>query len=95
MARPRGTGEPELRRRLEELHRELEATEEVDREARALLGDVMEDIRELLERSGESPHTHQSLAERLREAARHTEESHPTLFAMVGRVVDTLSNLGI
>jgi predicted transcriptional regulator len=95
MATRTGTGESELRRRLEELHRELEATEEVDPEAQALLGDVMEDIRELLERSGESPHTHESLAERLVEAARHYEESHPALFAMVGRVVDTLSNLGI
>jgi hypothetical protein len=67
----------------------------VDTEARALLGEVLEDIRGLLERSGESPHTKQSLADRLGEAARHYEESHPTLFAMVGRVVDTLSNLGI
>jgi hypothetical protein len=95
MATTRGTGESELRRRLEALHRELEATEEVDPEAQSLLGEVMEDIRELLERSGESPHTHQSLADRLGEAARHYEESHPALFAVVGRVVDTLSNMGI
>jgi hypothetical protein len=31
----------------------------------------------------------------LREATRNFEESHPTLAAAVGRVVDALSNLGI
>jgi hypothetical protein len=95
MEKGRDGSESELRRRLEELHRELESTEEVDGEARALLGEVLEDIRGLLERSAESRHTHQSLAKRLGDAARHFEESHPTLFALVGRVADTLSNLGI
>ncbi len=88
-------GESELRQRLEELHRELEATETVDAAARELLRKVLLDMAELLERSGETQHTEQSLAERLGEAAREFEESHPKLFATVGRVVDTLAHLGI
>jgi hypothetical protein len=36
-----------------------------------------------------------SLLERLNEATQHFKESHPTLTAMVGRVADSLSNLGI
>jgi Domain of unknown function (DUF4404) len=36
-----------------------------------------------------------SLADRLREAGRNFEESHPTLTATLGRVVDALSALGI
>lgn len=85
-----------LRRRLDELHAELESMDAVDAEARAALEHVMHDIQELLARAEDDrsrePH---SLAERLREAGRHFEDSHPTLTATVGRVVDALSNLGI
>jgi hypothetical protein len=85
-----------LRRRLAELHAELEGMDEVDAEARAALEHVMRDIQEVLARTAEEPrHEPHSLAERLREAGRHFEESHPTLTATVGRVVDALSNLGI
>jgi hypothetical protein len=38
---------------------------------------------------------HESLRERFDEAARQFEESHPTLTAVVGRVADSLANLGI
>jgi hypothetical protein len=89
------TDDSALRQRLEELHRELELTETVDAGSRELLHEVLRDMTELLERSGETQHTHQSLAQRLALAARDFEESHPKLFATVGRVVDTLANLGI
>ena len=36
-----------------------------------------------------------SLRDRLTELTRHFEGSHPNLAAAVGRVVDTLANLGI
>ena len=88
--------ETQLREHLEQLHAELERTESVDAEARELLGDVLRDIGTLLERTGEAPAaSHQSLVDRLAETTRRFEESHPTLAAMVGRVADTLSNLGI
>lgn len=86
-----------LRRRLAELHAELEKVDAVDAEARAALEEVMNAIREVLARAGgdEERPEEPSLAVRLREAGRHFEESHPTLTATLGRVVDALSALGI
>ena len=86
----------DLRRRLEELHAELARTDRGDTEARAALEAVLRDIQALLagppggERRGPA-----TLADRLREATGHFEESHPTLTAMLGRVVDALAALGI
>ena len=86
----------DLRRRLEELHAELARQAEVDPEARAALEAVLRDIRGLLARSGaEDAAGPASLAERLRIAGRHFEESHPTLTATLGRVIDALAALGI
>jgi hypothetical protein len=86
----------DLRRRLAELHAELERTDALDVESRAALEEVMGDIQGLLARSGPArAREPQSLAERLREAGRHFEESHPTLTATLGRVVDALAALGI
>lgn len=83
-----------LRETLEELHGELERSDSLDAESRALLEEVMGDIHEALERSGGDP-DNPSLIDRLREAAHQFEESHPTVTAAVGRVADALSNLGI
>jgi hypothetical protein len=88
--------ESQLREHLERLHTELEETDSVDDEARRLLVEVMQDIRAVLDRSDDEPaSSNPSLADRLAEATQRFEESHPTLAAMVGRVADTLSNLGI
>ena len=85
-----------LRRRLADLHAELENVDALDADARAALEDVMRDIREVLARSEDEERREEgSLADRLREAGRHFEESHPTLTATLGRVVDALSALGI
>ena len=87
----------ELRERLAELHQELERTPAVDDEARRLLATLADDIHGLLDTpEGESPqHDHPSLRERLAEAVRQFEEEHPEIAGAVGRVADTLSNLGI
>ena len=86
----------QLRERLAELHDELEATRSVDDGARQALESVMRDIQKLLEQSGEDPApTNPSLSERLDEATRHFETTHPTLAATMGRVIDALTNLGI
>jgi len=85
-----------LRRRLAELHAELEKVDAVDAEARAALEEVMHEIREVLARAEDEERREEaSLADRLRDAGRHFEESHPTLTATLGRVVDALSALGI
>ena len=88
---------PELRERLQELHQELENTGSVDSDARELLGSLLADIQSLLDRSSEEDATHSpaTLSNRLEAATREWETSHPTLAAAVGRVMDTLSNMGI
>jgi len=86
----------DLRRRLEELHAELARAERVDAEARAALEAVLRDIQSLLaEAPGGARREPETLADRLREATGHFEESHPTLTATLGRVVDALAALGI
>jgi len=86
----------QLHERIEELLRELDQVEIRDPEARARLTAVLEDIRAAVADST-PPGTgdDESLLDRLNEATRHFEESHPTLTAMVGRVAESLSNLGI
>lgn len=85
-----------LRQRLEELHAELARTESVDASAREALQAVLGDIQALLARSeGEESQSPSSLSERLSEATRHFEESHPTLATTMGRVIDALNNMGI
>jgi hypothetical protein len=86
----------QLSERIREILGELEQIEAVDQDARDRLASVLEDIRAAVAESGEeAPDEHASLLERLNEAAQHFEESHPNLTAMVGRVADSLSNLGI
>jgi hypothetical protein len=86
----------QLREHLEALHSELASTPSVDERSKQLLEEVLTDIHGLLERTEPAAEDeHQSLGDRLREATRHFEDSHPTVSAAVGRVVDALSNLGI
>ncbi len=82
-----------LRERLDQLHAELAKTESVDERSREALESLLRDIQGLLEQSGAPPHP--SLKERLSQARRDFQESHPALSATLGRVADALSNLGI
>jgi len=84
----------QLHDQLAALHGALRDADAVDPEARALLQQVMADIRSALERSEQGGRS-ESLTERLRVAARRFEGTHPALTAAAGRVIDTLSNLGI
>jgi uncharacterized membrane-anchored protein YjiN (DUF445 family) len=86
----------QLNERIEELLGELEQVAAADQEARERLANVLREIRQVIGEAGEQDSdAEESLLERLNEATRHFEESHPTLTAMVGRVADSLSNLGI
>ena len=86
----------QLRERIQELLGELDQVEAADPDARDRLAAVVEEIRSAVENSDEDgSKADDSLLERLNEATRHFEESHPTLTAMVGRVAESLSNLGI
>jgi len=86
----------QLRNRIQELLDELEEGEALDEEARERLTDVLEEIRSAVDAGGDREDDDgESLVDRLNEATRQFEESHPTLTAMVGRIADSLSNLGI
>ena len=86
----------QLREHLKALHGELASTPSVDERSKQLLEEVLSDIHGLLDRSEPpSENEHQGLGDRLRDATQHFEDSHPTLAAAVGRVINALSNLGI
>ena len=83
-----------LREDLERLREELERSGPLDAEARARLEEIAADIQALLD-SEERSEDHESLGDRLRSAAEHFEDSHPSLTAAVGRIADALAAIGI
>ncbi len=85
-----------LRQLLRELHDELERTNSVEPDSRQLLTGVMWDLQEILERSDEEALDGAgTFGDTLRDATLQFEGEHPTLAALLGRVVDALSQIGI
>jgi ABC-type transporter Mla subunit MlaD len=84
-----------LRETLEELEHELERAEAIDDRAREQLDHVVREVGELLDRTQEASEDQQSLLDRLAQATRDFEKSHPALAETVGRLAAALSNLGI
>lgn len=82
--------DPELQRRLEQLHAELAAVSDVDPETQALLAELRFDIESVLERSEPA-----GLGDRLSGALGRFEATHPRLAGAMGAVVDQLASLGI
>ena len=85
--------EARLREDLERLRRELREGPDVDDETRQQLASLMQEIEGAIGQSGEVGDD--SLGERLRAATERFEESHPSLTAVVGRIADLLSGMGI
>src|SRR5262249_59634773 len=83
-----------LRQMLEQLHAELQQSHGLDDRSRERLASALSDIEDLLKRAetGKPP---ESIVERLHEAIGVFEQTHPTLTAAIGRVADTLANMGI
>jgi hypothetical protein len=79
---------------LDELHDTLDRSGEIGEEARANLREAADDIRRALADAPEAP-VESSLTDRLRATIEDFEESHPRLTAVVGRLADALSDLGI
>jgi hypothetical protein len=71
---------------------ELAATKELDRDTRASLAALVEDIERVLE---DDPAHAVSIKERLETAALRFEAEHPSLARILGEVTDTLAKLGI
>jgi uncharacterized protein DUF4404 len=86
----------DLRRKLEQLHDEIEKVDHVDDKGRALLGDVDGHIRDLLARSDEPQLQPKATMRRgLEDAIRHFEVTHPTLTEALADLLTALSNAGI
>jgi len=83
-----------LRETLLELERELAEARVEDPELRALLERTRQEIQQALD-AGVAAVDEESLRERVGEAARRFEASHPTLTSAAQRVVDALASLGI
>ena len=80
-----------LRKILEDLHRSLEETGDLDPEARDALRATANEIQEALEAErGET-----SLSDRFSDSLTRWEGSHPKLTEVVRRLVDQLSEMGI
>ena len=90
-----GMREQHLRQMLEQLHTELQKTDTIDDRSRELLGSVLGDIEDLLERKPKGGTQPESIIERLREAVRTFETTHPTLTDAIGGVADALAKMGI
>jgi hypothetical protein len=86
-----------LKTTLGDLHAELRSLEQLDPETRRLLEEAAADIGRLVGGSQESgrAESHASIIDRLTNAARDFEESHPTLAGTVGSVIDALGRIGI
>jgi hypothetical protein len=80
----------ELEKLLEKLHDEVASMDSVDEKNLQLLRDLDRDIDELLDRSDTG-----SVLERLREAIKQFEVTHPALTSMLAEISNILSNAGI
>lgn len=79
---------------LHRLHAELEHGQPIDDADRALLVEVLADIRQAIEApQSVAPEQHASLMDRLRDATHHLQDSHPTLTSTASNLVQALSRL--
>ncbi len=84
--------QPTLNEILEELHEALEASDDLGDEAREKLRSAAREIQQTI---GDETAEPQSPLDRLNEAIESFEGKHPKLTAIVGRIADALSDLGI
>jgi hypothetical protein len=81
---------------LKELHGRLKNAKAITERERELLTQLSADIQSLLAHSGElAAANHRSIIERLQESIRSFEVSHPDLTAVMARVSNALSDMGI
>ena len=88
--------DPKLRKQLEQLQAEIRQSRSVDEEGKAMLRDLDADIHDLLARSeGEAVDVQPSTVDRLQDSLTYFEVSHPSLTALIAKLLETLSNAGI
>ena len=87
----------ELRALLDELHGALESADSIDPAAHEPLRQVMDEIGQLLEATGQERPAEErvSLEERVEEMALGFELSHPTIAGVLNRMTHLLASMGI
>lgn len=84
-----------LKAMLADLETELDSLGSMDTETRQVLEEAVSEIQAALEAKDPTEIEHETLADRLRNAAEEFESSHPTLFGVVSRTIDALGQMGI
>jgi len=85
---------PSLNETIDELREALEAPDDLDEELRTELRSAAEEILEALDPDHERELS-SSLGERLTDTLERFEKGYPRLTEIIGRVADTLSDMGI
>jgi ElaB/YqjD/DUF883 family membrane-anchored ribosome-binding protein len=86
----------ELNETLVKLRDELGRVDQTDETSRETLQKLDGDIHRILQSTGDDPTPHhQSLRESLEDSVEYIETAHPTLTALVARVIKALSDMGI
>ena len=84
-----------LKATVRELEAELHAAGGLDEAARDVLRAALREIRAALDEDDPTELQPQSLTDRLADATRAFEGSHPTLTGIVARLIDGLAQMGI
>ncbi len=86
----------QLNESLVRLRDELRSLSELDEASRKALQRLDGDIHRILNSSGDVPSTrHASLRESLEDSVQYLEASHPTITALMNRLIKALSDMGI
>ena len=83
-----------LRERLAKLHAELTAHQQ-NPATRASLGEILPDVKRMVDQPAGTAAPDKSLPERLERVAVQFEAEHPTLAASARRLIDLLNEVGI
>jgi len=84
-----------LRVTLGELQDELHAIDSLDPQTRKLLQEAKDEMEAALHKDDPDSLHHHSMIDRLNEAGRDFNESHPALSRIVGNLIDVLGQMGI
>lgn len=88
-------GSDDIRKRLSDLHDELEKTPRLDKDLRELLMEVDGDIHALLDRDQPADADVQGLRERLEALAADFDAQHPNTTRFFRELIDALGRMGI
>jgi hypothetical protein len=83
-----------LRATIAQLRHEIQSAEAIDSQVASHVEQAIAELESALEQQGVSA-DHPSLIDRFKEAARHFEQSHPTVSGTLAQLIDVLGRMGI